>query len=602
MSWFNNMSLRLKLWLSFGTGLILLSCQHVLVERDTEESLAFFADMQSLMTEDATVTETLTLASAAQQAFGDAVLTGRETDMQRFEAARAQLKRTLTSALELHQEKPVITQRLKTLETSFQQWEVNVMAPAIAKRREILAGNGTLLELARIYEAAMANSELETSALQLVAFSNATHQHLDDRILARKAERVQTNRIYSYSVTATVLLGMLSALVVCSSLSTRLNRTVEVLEGIAAGDFNQELVEDGQDEVGRIQAATNLLTQNIGEKVRQMLDIMQSAADGDLTRPVTVRGPDPIGQMGEALERLMTELRHSIGTISLEAEKIGDASQHVKSISHRIREMAEQASQQTNAVSIGSDEVSRNVQSVATATKEMSGSIREIAKNAADAAKVATEAVKVAATTNKTITKLGDSSAQIGNVVRVITTIAQQTNLLALNATIEAARAGEAGKGFAVVANEVKALAQETARATEDISRRVEAIQADSRDAVEAIAQISNVINNINDISSSIASAVEEQTATTNEITRSVTEAARGSAEIVENIEGVADVSHSTAGGIRDIGVAAEEFALMAVRLQEAVSNFKVEETPGLGHPAHSHRHAPVRDVSGLAA
>src|SRR5437868_14229072 len=162
----------------------------------------------------------------------------------------------------------------------------------------------------------------------------------------------------------------------------------------------------------------------------------------------------------------------------------------------------------------------------------MNASIREIAKNASEAARVAGTAVKVAETTNGTIAQLGVSSAEIGQVTKAITSIAQQTNLLALNATIEAARAGEAGKGFAVVANEVKELAKETARATEDIGQKIEAIQRDAHGAVQAIAQIGAIIHQIDDIQNTIASAVEEQTATTAEMGRNVGEAATRSSEI----------------------------------------------------------------------
>ena len=180
--------------------------------------------------------------------------------------------------------------------------------------------------------------------------------------------------------------------------------------------------------------------------------------------------------------------------------------------------------------------------------------------------------------TNATVGKLGESSAEIGQVIKVITSIAQQTNLLALNATIEAARAGEAGKGFAVVANEVKELAKETAKATEDISRKIEAIQGDTKGAVEAIGQITTIINQLNDISNTIASAVEEQTATTNEITRNVGEAAKGSSQIVENIVSVATAAKSTTEGATNTQTAAQELARMAAELQRLVGQFKFDE------------------------
>ncbi len=206
---------------------------------------------------------------------------------------------------------------------------------------------------------------------------------------------------------------------------------------------------------------------------------------------------------------------------------------------------ANQTSEQAQTASAASEQVSSSIATVATSTEEMTSSIKEISGNATKAATVASGAVEVANKTNENITKLGDSSTEIGNVIKVISSIAQQTNLLALNATIEAARAGEAGKGFAVVENEVKELAKETARATEDITQKIEAIQGDTKSAVDAIAQITDTIQQIDSISTTIASAVEEQTATTNEIARNVNDVARGANEISENIAGVAKAAQN---------------------------------------------------------
>jgi methyl-accepting chemotaxis protein len=266
-----------------------------------------------------------------------------------------------------------------------------------------------------------------------------------------------------------------------------------------------------------------------------------------------------------SLAKTLTAVAQSATTLSSAAEELSANSTQMVS-------NAEETATQAGVVSAAAEQVSKNVQTVATGTEEMGASIKEIAKNAQDAAKVAAGAVKTAETTNATIAKLGDSSAEIGKVIKVITSIAQQTNLLALNATIEAARAGEAGKGFAVVANEVKELAKETAKATEDISQKIEAIQGDTKSAVTAIAEISAIINKINDYQNTIASAVEEQTATTNEISRNVAEAAKGSTEIAQNITGVASAAKSTTSGANDTQKAAGELSRMASELQAIVN------------------------------
>ena len=270
----------------------------------------------------------------------------------------------------------------------------------------------------------------------------------------------------------------------------------------------------------------------------------------------------------ESRQRLETGVREMLSVV----EQLVGSSAQLSDVSQEMGATAEESSAQANVVAAAAEQVSANVSTVASATEEMTASIREIAANSTNAASVAGRAVEVAQDTNATAAKLGESSAEIGQIVKVITSIAQQTNLLALNATIEAARAGEVGKGFAVVANEVKELAKATARATEDISQKIETIQTDTGSVVSAIDDISEIIGQISDIQSTIASAVEEQAATTSEIGRNVTEAARGSSEIAENITSVAEAAASTSTGAAQTSMSATEMSGIADRLRELIN------------------------------
>ena len=305
--------------------------------------------------------------------------------------------------------------------------------------------------------------------------------------------------------------------------------------------------------------------------------VLKKIAAGDLTVNVVGHYQGDHADIKNDINAMTESLRSSMRSIAEHSHSLSTASEELTATSQQMSANAEETSAQANVVSASAEQVDKNLQTVATGTEEMSASIKEIAKNAHESAKVATAAVKVAEDTNQVVTKLGDSSTEIGQVIKVITSIAQQTNLLALNATIEAARAGEAGKGFAVVANEVKELAKQTAKATEDISRKIEAIQGDTKGAVGAIAQISSVIKQVNDISNTIATAVEEQNATTNEMARNVGEAAKGSGEITKNISGVADAAKSTSHGANDSLKASQALAQMSTELRSLVGRFKIE-------------------------
>jgi len=319
---------------------------------------------------------------------------------------------------------------------------------------------------------------------------------------------------------------------------------------VVAGEFNR-LAKGGRHVY--LQATYNPIRDRDGKVIK----VVKMALD--VTAQVELR---------KGVEKVLNEVGQSSATLSAAAQELTATSQ-------QLAANAEETAAQANTAAAAAEQVSTNVSTVAAGAEQMGASIKEIAKSAAEAAKVATTAVRVANSTNTIIGKLGESSAEIGNVVKVITSIAQQTNLLALNATIEAARAGEAGKGFAVVANEVKELAKQTAKATEDIGRKIEAIQTDASGAVRAIGEIGQIIGQINDIQNTIAGAVEEQTATTGEINRNISEAARGSGEIAQNVVGVAEAARGTTEGAADAKRAADELSRLAGTMQNLVARFK---------------------------
>jgi len=304
----------------------------------------------------------------------------------------------------------------------------------------------------------------------------------------------------------------------------------------------------------------------------------EAIAAGDLTHAdLEVVSEDELGDLTRTVNKMNTNLKKIVQAIAENAQQVTEASDELAFSSQLIAANSEQTTGQANLVSQATQKVSLNLQSVSIGAEEMTVTIQNIANNTHAAAAVASRAVVTAQAANASVGKLGQSSAEIGEVIKVITSIAQQTNLLALNATIEAARAGEAGKGFAVVANEVKQLAKQTAQATEGISRKITAIQQDTKGAVDAIGNISDIINQVSDISSTIAAAVEEQSATTNEMTRNVTDAARGSEEITGNIAGVAQAARGTSTGALELHRAGNELAEMAAQLRTVVAQFKIE-------------------------
>jgi methyl-accepting chemotaxis protein len=350
---------------------------------------------------------------------------------------------------------------------------------------------------------------------------------------------------------------------------------VDYVTGIANGDMGANM--ERSSEQDQIHEWLVLLKSNIVQLQNELGRLIRAAKQGDLlTRGDPAQFKKAYAELLKAVNEMLDVFRSTMERVAGMSEPLSQAAAELGRVAQEMSLSTGQTANQANLVSEGSEQVSRNIQTVATAADEMGASIKEIARNTAEASQVANSAVRSAEATNLTITKLGQSSAEIGQVIKVITSIAQQTNLLALNATIEAVRAGEAGKGFAVVASEVKELARETARATEDISSKIESIQADTSGAVAAIGEIGSVIGQISDIQSHVAGAVEEQSLTTSEITRNLAEAAKGGAAISKSIAAVAEAARCGATGVVETQKSARAVERMAEELHELLGALPV--------------------------
>ena len=427
---------------------------------------------------------------------------------------------------------------LARIDANEQNWRENFAIPLIAERRSVDSARATASDLQIAYAQRDPTSWV-TMSTALLDEANQEIRRTSDDSTSSAAHALSLGAAVSNSVTVfAVLLCLGVAYYTARSITRPLQETVALLRDIADGE-------------------------------------------GDLTRRANQTTGDELGEMAKWFNTFIMKLEGLIAHVAKSSQGVAGSTENLFGVSHEMGASAEETATQANVVAAAAEEVTRNLQTVAAATEEMTASIGEISKNASAAAGVAGRAVESMGAANIAMNHLGKSSAEISEVVKTINSIAQQTKLLALNATIEAARAGAAGKGFAVVANEVKELANETAKATEQIGQKIQAIRDGTDQAVEAITQIGGIIAQMHDISTTIASAVEEQTATTKEIARNVAEAAIGESQVSENITSVAQAAKSTSSGAQTTQAAAGLLAGMAAELQSIVGQFKYAAVNG---------------------
>lgn len=344
--------------------------------------------------------------------------------------------------------------------------------------------------------------------------------------------------------------------------------------------YNPILDSDGKP-VKVVKFATEITAQVLEEQaqlafIEDATRVLKEMSKGNMKARMQGGHTGALAGVSDCVDEVARNVADAILSMLDSCAPLASAAEELSATSLELSKNSEQANQQAASVSSSTKTVASHIDSVAAGTEELSMSTREIARTAANAAVMAAGAVDAVMSTTATISQLGASSQEIGKVIKVITSIAQQTNLLALNATIEAARAGDAGKGFAVVANEVKELAKETGRATEEIGCKIEAIQGATSESVASIESISKIIDEINETQSTIAAAVEEQTATTNEMARSAVDANVQAHGIVASINEVVDASGETSAGAGGIELASGELARMAACMNQVVAKFQV--------------------------
>ncbi|MCP3988832.1 MAG: methyl-accepting chemotaxis protein [Actinomycetia bacterium] len=459
------------------------------------------------------------------------LITGEDEYLEPYEAGRAKSVDGLRALIEETADNPAQVERWRDLEARAQAWQNEVTEPGIALRRNVTNGLASTQDVIDFENSGLGKDHFDGMRAvfaEAVAIEGAL---MDERQvgMAKSAQRLLN--IILWGTVSSSFLG-LGVAVFLANLTVKPARSmVSTLEDVFAGKV-------------------------------------------DLTRRIDVVGNDEIGQIARSFNEFVEKLEITLAEIGESTQTLSISAEELDGVSDSMTASASEASNEAAGVSTASGQVAHNVTTVATATEQMSGSITEISQQTDRAARVVNQAVSATDEANSTVVRLGRRSEEIGTVIDIITSIAEQTNLLALNATIEAARAGEDGKGFAVVANEVKGLAKQTAEATDEIRERIASTQDDAQAAMGSISEIKQIVSDLDEMVTAVASAVEEQNVTTEEMSRNISTAAEGTGHISQNIASVAHAAEATSNAASITRDSAQGLTSISSQLQQLIGQF----------------------------
>ena len=496
------------------------------------------------------------------------LLAGEEQFLEPYNSGRALISEQIANLQETVSDNPGQVARLAEVQQVINDWVATVTEPTIAFRREIgeasavgAFGGPTMVDMASLVGEARGKVFFDKFRQLMADFKAEEAGLIGVRIHANEQTVTMTYVLIGATIVIGILLGSAIAWFVGGVISRPITRLTDAMRQIATGDTSVETEgSERKDEIGAMVAAVEVFRENAIERVRleQEQSEKRKAEEGRTNK------------VNALITQFDEHARQSLGSVTTAADQM-------KTSASSMTSSADEASQRSASVASAAEQATSNVQTVATAAEEMSASVSEISRQVSQSAEIAKQAVERARETNEKVEGLANAAEKIGDVVNLINDIASQTNLLALNATIEASRAGEAGKGFAVVASEVKSLASQTAKATDEIGTQIAAIQAETREAVESILEISKVIGDISNTSTAISSAVEEQGAATQEIAENVQQAAAGTEEVSKNIVLVSRGAQETGSASQQVLSAAEQLGSQSDELQASVSKFLEE-------------------------